>query len=250
MAYTDGPESGGIANFRFEVISDAWQKLSVNLGQWVLTFLVAWLLIQTVGAVGYFVSMLPISIIFNVLGLTSKNDDPNIFVALLSFVFMIVPIGVWGAVIAVFIGTMVKMALNQLRGLPISVGDLFADFSRIVPLMVAGGLYAAGIYVGIFFCVIPAVLLAGLCILTLPLIVDQNLDGITALKTSIRIVQPQLGMAVIVGFVLMLVATLGYLVCGVGVFFTYPLLPIGLALIYKDCFPERFQQPVLLEEER
>lgn len=256
MSYTDRPDrpdAGGVANIRFDIIVEAWQKVTANPGVWIVTFLLASIIMSITFMVVYLATFLPLGLAVTATGVATQGqgeEASGIIVALLGNFLLFVLVAILGALYAVFMGGMVKMALNQIRGLPISIGDVFNSFPQAVPLMLAGALNTLGVGLGISFCLVPGLILAALWLLTIPLIVDQNMDAITAMKTSMRTLQPQMFMALLLGFLLMLVAGLGKLACGVGVLLTYPLIPIGLALLYRDCFPERFQQPLLPDEGR
>jgi hypothetical protein len=237
MAYTDGPGAGRTPTVRFEVIGDAWQKLSANMAPWVLAALVVGILVGAImGA--YYVPVFAASFAAAAAG-GGKDTPPGLDIGG-QFIGMVVGTAVQ-IMQFVFLGGMVKMALNQLRGQPISVGDVFSGFAHFGPLALAGLLYSLGTQLGVLFCIIPGLLLAGLWMLTIPLIVDQNLDAITALTTSLKTLQPQMWMALLLYLVLSIVAGIGWVVCGIGMVVTYPLLPLGLTLVYRDFFPERFQ---------
>lgn len=72
---------------------------------------------------------------------------------------------------------------------------------------------------------------------TYPLIVEHNLSGVAAFKISARAVWRNLSgvvglIAVEFGLIL-----LGYLLCGVGVYFALPLMFAGVLVAYRKVFP-------------
>lgn len=153
------------------------------------------------------------------------------------------------------------MALKQLRGEQISVGDLFGGGKVYLPMFfyqVVIGLvlgvpmnlmmipvqrmaleqHEPMMMVGawLFAMVIYMLLGAGLMLGPL-LIIDQRETGpIAAARASWVALKSNLLPAALFYFVLSLVAIIGFIGCGVGLLFTAPLLPLGLALLYRDFF--------------
>ncbi len=236
MAYTDGPETSKPALVRFEIIGEAWQKFSANMTPWLLAIL--FMLLITGAIMGAFYASVFASTFASAM---ANKGEPSPGGQIGSQLISIVVSTAVNILQFVFLGGMVKMAIRQLRGETIAPADIFSGFQQFAPLALAGLLYTLGTQIGMVFCLLPGLLLAGLWMLTVPLIVDQNLDPIAALTASMKALQPQMWMALGLYFVLSLVAGIGALLCGFGMIFTYPLLPIGTALLYRDFFPERFQ---------
>lgn len=238
MAYTDGPQASSTGTVRFEVISEAWQKLSANMTPWILAALIFFALTGA-AYVGYYFTIFTAA--FATVAASGGNEPgvgANLFLQLIGLVAGIVIEMVY----LVLLAGMVKMALKQLRGQAIAPGDVFSGTSHIVPLALGGLLYGLGVVIGSVLCVIPGLLVAGLGLLMIPLIVDQNMDGVTALTTSIKTLQPHMWMALLFSIVLSLVGGLGGVACGLGMLITFPLVIISLALLYRDFYPERFQE--------
>lgn len=236
MAYTDGPgDNRPPAQLRFEIIGEAWQKFQANMTPWILAVLIQSVIMGALVGV-FYVGVFAAA--FSSAMTHKGQDDPgmNIGLQLGGNAF---GIGLQ-ALQFPFLGGMVLMALKQLRGQTISPGDVFSGFAQFGPLAIAGILYGFGVQIGALFCLVPGLLLAGLWMLTIPLIVDQNLAPIEALKASLEKLKPQMWPALGLYFVLSLVAGLGSFACLIGVIFTMPLMPLGLVLIYKDFYPERF----------
>ncbi len=236
MAYTDGPETSKPALVRFEIIGEAWQKFSANMTPWLLAILI--MLLITGAIMGAFYASVFASTFASAM---ANKGEPSPGGQIGSQLVSIVVSTAVNILQFVFLGGLVKMAIRQLRGETIAPADIFSGFQQFAPLALAGLLYTLGVQIGTVFCIVPGLLLAGLWMLTVPLIVDQNLDPVAALTASMKALQPQMWMALLLYFVLSFVAGIGILVCGVGMLFTYPLLPIGTALLYRDFFPERFQ---------
>lgn len=76
-----------------------------------------------------------------------------------------------------------------------------------------------------------------LLMFSFPLIIDRNLSGFQAMKTSARAVWENLGGVVgliVVNFVLMIV---GYLALCIGLYFVIPIMIAGNAVAYRKIFP-------------
>jgi len=105
-----------------------------------------------------------------------------------------------------------------------------------LPLIGASILIGIGTQIGAMLCIIPGLILAGLWMLTLPLIVDKKMGVIEAMSASFNALKSDMLTATLFYLVLSLVAAIGALLCGVGALFTYPLFPLAIAIVYRDFF--------------
>jgi uncharacterized membrane protein len=142
-------------------------------------------------------------------------------------------------IVAYILGAgVVQAAIKQLRGQTPVVGDIFSGLSKAVPLGIAGVVVSLGVNIGAMFCVVPGVLFGALSLLTMPLITDQNMQPMDALKKSIETLKGDMWSVLGYYLVFSIIASLGGALCGVGALFTMPLLPLGIALLYRDFFPD------------
>lgn len=160
--------------------------------------------------------------------------------------------------------------LQKIDGKPVAFEGLFKGFSYFVPsilltilivipmLILLGAVYAPFIAAAVMGSKLSPDELMGLlagsllvdllvavimiCIHTLlffafPLIVDRNLSAWDAMKTSARAVRQNLGG--VVGLILVGAAInfVGALACGIGAYFTVPIVFAGNALAYRKVFP-------------
>lgn len=224
-AYTPPPR------VRLDVLSQAWQLFSQQMGTWVLSILVSGIPAAIILGIYY-------AVIFAVAyaggGRNSDNIGQQILIQLSSIVVSTIVTGLH----YFFLSGMSKMALKQMRGEQIAVGDMFSPRAGLPAALVAGFLCALGITFGSYLCLVPGLLLGGLWMFVAPILAEQEIDGIGAMRKSFNLLKPDMWNALGVYFVLSLVAGLGGLLCGVGALFTYPLLPISLALLYRDFFPD------------
>ncbi|HEY3027272.1 MAG TPA: DUF975 family protein [Pyrinomonadaceae bacterium] len=98
------------------------------------------------------------------------------------------------------------------------------------------------IFLFVIFILIMGVLIQALFIFMYPLIVDKNLSGVDAVKTSFSAVRANLGG--VFGLVLLNlgVTLIGVLCCYVGVFFVVPVTMASQAVLYRKVFPPDFSQ--------
>ena len=87
-----------------------------------------------------------------------------------------------------------------------------------------------------FICAIPVTYLSVCWKFTLPLIIDQQMDFITAMKTSWRMENKHwfvvFGLVLLVG----LLNIVGVMVCCAGLLFTYPIGLAALMIAYETIF--------------
>lgn len=237
----------------FDAISEGWRLLTQNLGTWILTTLVYFVVVVAISfAVG---------LILNAVGLTARPQPGQALPAftpgavvgqLVSFVL--------NTVLSAFLtGGLYRMAVNQARGRPVSVGDLFSAGDVIGPLVVAALLTAlavavpAGIVAALLvpvlgfgaalIAIIPAVIIALFFVLANPIIVDRRVGGVEAMKESVNATKGHLGPLFGILLVLGLINIVGAIPCGLGLLVTSPLLYLTVGVIYRDLFPG-FGDPV------
>lgn len=129
-----------------------------------------------------------------------------------------------------------KMYLSGMRGEAISSDDVFFGWRhRLGRTLVIGFIYSIGMYVGFSCCYLPGFIFAGAFLCLVPVLVDfPQLSVSDCLSKSIEIIKPQFWMAVLLAFLGLLIAGLGFLACCVGAFVTYAMW-FGLgALAYRN----------------
>jgi hypothetical protein len=130
------------------------------------------------------------------------------------------------------------MALKQVRGGTVAVGDLFSAGDSVGPLIATALLTALVTGIGAMFCYLPGIIAAGLLMLAFLIVLDQRVGAVEAMKRSWNTLKADLWMATAYYFVIALLASLGAYVCGVGMLFSFPLLFLGTALVYRDFFDD------------
>jgi hypothetical protein len=227
--YGQGGGYTGTPQIRFDAIGDAWRLLQAQMSTWI----VAQLLMLVVVGITYFVAIFVFGIILAAtFGLLSKT--PLGFFAFPLAIF--VPLAIILSVMFILMGGMYRMAIRQMRGDTIQVGDLFATADIIGPLAVGSILMSLFIGIGVIFCYVPGLIVAGLLMFTIPLIVDRGMAPMDAIRLSYETLKSQMLMATVFLIVVQFVAGLGAIACGIGALVTYPLYFLSIAVLYRDFF--------------
>lgn len=206
-----------------DVIGEAWKLVQPALGQWVLAVLI-------VGAISFGVNL--------VMGLLQapfapKNgQSPGGAFYMIQFVAQVVGFVVQTTAAA----ALFKMAISHIRTGQANLNEMFS-VTNILGSILLGALLSSLITgVGILLCIIPGIIAALGLSMTQPLIVDQGLAPVDALKRSWEVMKPHLGSLFVLGLVLGLLNMAGVIACCVGLFVTYPISIVAMALVYRDMF--------------
>jgi hypothetical protein len=234
MGYLDddfgpaAPKPGPVARVRLGAIGEAWDLVRRQSGAWALAVLVQFLCIWALNEAtqAAFGRGLRVELRVGPPRLHASRRGPGHFAQAVAMI----------AVNGFFVGGMIRMGLKQLRGRPIAASDLFSVADVLPNLMLASFLVALAIGVGAFFCLVPGLIVAGLLMLTLPLVVDARLDAVEALRRSVHALQGQWLSATLFHLVALFLAGIGVVFCYVGLLFTAPIYSLSLAVLYRDTF--------------
>ncbi len=161
-------------------------------------------------------------------------------VLVIKFLLVFVPPGfvagvlVWGPLT----GGCQWLVLRLVRGQPAGLEMMFTGFQRaFVPLFVLGLIAVTLTCLGLVLCVIPGLyLLVVWGLFPYLLVIDRNLDFWPALELSLRVTHLHFWSLLLFVAVLLLVAALGLLGCGVGVLITLPWACAAIVYAYEDIF--------------
>jgi uncharacterized membrane protein len=222
-AYSPRPQ------LRFDAIGEAWRLFQQQMSTWIVAEIVFMIGI----ALAYLVAILLFGLTATIFSGISKAIPIAVLAIPLSF---FVPITVIVVGVQLGLAGMYRMAIKQMQGEQIAVGDLFSVTDVIGPLLVGSLLSALAISIGNIFCGIPGLIAAGLLMFTIPLIVDKRMQGIDAMKLSFETLKPDLVMATLFYVVVAVVGEIGMVGCGIGILFTLPLFFLSIAIAYRDFF--------------
>ena len=142
-----------------------------------------------------------------------------------------------GTIIAgFFLGGMIRMAVNQVRGRSPHLQDLFSVTDVWFDLALGSGLLGLFLFIGFHLLVVPGLIIGGLLMFMYPLIVDGRQPATGAIIQSYHSLKSQWLVATIVHLAVATVAGLGGIVGGVGLLVTGPLYALSIAVMYRDLF--------------
>jgi uncharacterized membrane protein len=153
--------------------------------------------------------------------------------------------GIFSLLVSAYMsGGIVATGLKAARGQPISFGDPFSGGRYFGAMFV--GLLAFGIvvFIGSLLCLVPGLILAfGLCLYQ-PLIVDQGLSGVDALKKSWEMTKGHKVTIFILGVIGFFVFLAGALACGIGaLLISAPMAVVAGAYLYLRIKGEPVVEP-------
>jgi len=237
-----GAPAGQAPQIRFEAIGEAWQLFQQQMATWVLATLLYFVIVglPALLCVGpFYYKILTDSRAF--------DNDPG---ALLGFMIPMYA-GLFLFVIPlsfVLMGGLYRMALKQLRGETIGVGDLFdigdvfgALLGTMFLVMLA---VLAATLLGCILCGLPGFVVSALLMLAVPAVVDRRIGSGEALQLSWNALKPHWLMATVFYFVISLIGQIGAAACYIGLLFTFPLFILGIAILYRD-FLGRAELPLI-----
>jgi uncharacterized membrane protein len=134
---------------------------------------------------------------------------------------------------AYVLGGLVDVALKAVRGQPTQLRDAFAKGRLMVPMLLAMVVNAILVTIGMVLLIVPGVIVAIGLSMYAPLIVDQGLSGIDALKRSWEITKGHKMNLFLFGLVAIVLACAGVVACMVGaLLLSLPLSVVAWAWVY------------------
>ena len=209
---------------RFGAIGEAWRLYRRFWGVWSLTALVA-LLCASVGS-GAAAAALGVAG-QGPLGMLIGFPGPG--APLLSVL-------VTSAIAGFFLGGMIRMAVNQVRGRQPHLEDLFTVTDVWFDLVLGSVLLGLFSTIGFSLLFVPGLVVGGLFMFVLPLIVDGRLPATGAMIQSFDATRSQWLLAAVVHLAMFLVSLLGGILFVIGIVLTIPLYALSVAVLYRDLF--------------
>lgn len=212
MSMSSGASTNGV---RLGAIGEAWAVVQKNMGTWIVTTLI------------YIVMM---GVIIALLGrMSAQSRIMGVVVSLL--------IAVVGGF---FMGGALRMAFKQLRGEATSPGDLF-NAGDIAPMTVGTNVLQQ---LPTIICqlIVPllsllvGIIVAPLVLLALPIAVAQKSAPVDSIMRSFNLLSKNWVSSFVLCLVLGLILIVSLIPCGLGIFVTWPLIVVTLAIVYNDFF--------------
>jgi HEAT repeat protein len=218
-----GATSGDGPVVSFDAVGLAWGLLTQRLGTWVLAVFVVGL------------AMFGCQFLLNLLAIFGSTAAAMVLPMPLPMITIVVAIVAGVMVQGVLVGGLYRMALKQIDGGDISVGDVFSVEPGAMALGVVMLLTTLGIWFGSLFLLIPGLIFAGLAMFALPAAVE-GLGPIEAIGRSFGTLKRQWLMAPLFVVVLCLIYMVGVICLVVGVLVAAPLCVLSVAVQYRRSF--------------
>ncbi len=216
------------ATVRWEWIGEGWNMFAQRWGAWVIHMLVFVLVIIAIVAPIYIIAI--VSTVAAGAGEQPEAPPAIFFVAMVIFYPLLL------VAIAFLTAGTYKTAMKQLRGEPTSLGDLFSGADCFLRVLGAIFLVAILAMIGGIFCIIPGLIVQGLCFYTIPLVVERRMGPIEAIQASINATKKDWLMITLFALAVGVIASLGGILCGVGILASYPLFFTITSVAYRDVF--------------
>ena len=122
--------------------------------------------------------------------------------------------------------------LDIANGIPVTVGSFFKP-RNMGNVVVAGVIVGVITTIGSFLCVIPGLIASVMLMFTVVAVLDRNLAPIDAVKASFDTAKNNFGPVLVTWLVMVLVAVVGALLCGVGLLVAVPVVSLMLVYAYR-----------------
>jgi uncharacterized membrane protein len=210
------PYGGGGEVPRLEVgaaIGYGWKKFTENVGPFIILM------------IAVFVAFIVIRLVQIVLTPTSPSATVGyLWLALIAAVFFIaksiVEAGVWRAGLAVTRGQAPSPSM-------------LVETENIVPYILTSIVVGIGFFIGLIFCVIPALLWLIFTAYAPLIALDKGTSPIDAIKGSINSVKENFGEVFLILLVAFLIQLAGLCFCGIGIFVSAPVSLVAIVYSYR-----------------
>ena len=164
--------------------------------------------------------------------LQSSHLDPQIGMGLVGLLTFFVSL-VLGLVTVPLMAGYFRGIGKELRGEPVSIGDVISAFDLAVPAILNYAAAYAAMFLGFLLCILPGVAVAPLLTMSLYFVANGRTQGLSAFQASWALLKAN-PMFIVWGFVTGLVGMVGLLACCVGVLFTGPVAAVALYRLYDE----------------
>lgn len=150
---------------------------------------------------------------------------------------VLVILGSVGIIVGPLLGGLFWYFLKRVRGQQAQLSDAFAGFNLEFLQLFLGGLVVAVLTsIGWLACALPGIYLGIAWKLTLPIIIDRRIGFWQAMEVSRRVVTRHWWNVFLFAIVCGVINFCGALLCGVGLFVTFPLTVLATTFLYDDLF--------------
>lgn len=158
--------------------------------------------------------------------LSYSLDSPgSIIVSLIGWLVLLI---VGAAIQSAYIGGVLDIANGQ----QVSIGSFFRP-RNVGNVVIAGVIVGILTSIGMFLCIIPGLIVSIFTMFTIVALLDRNLAPIDSIKTSFNIVKENFTPALLTWLVMLVIAVVGALLCGVGLLVAVPLVILIEVYAYR-----------------
>ena len=228
-----GPGFGGAQDYSVgNAFSWAWSKFSNNAVPLIVATLVFGLIVVA------------LQVIFGFLSAAVSPDSTTYMSNDSGFSFSYnvsgpasIAVSVIGWIVALVVGGAIQSAyysgiLDIADGRPVSIGSFFKP-RNVGSVIVASVIVGILTSIGFALCVLPGLVVAIFTMFTVIALLDRNLSPIDAIKTSFDIAKNNFGAVLLTFLVILVVAIVGALLCGVGLLVAIPLVALIEVYAYR-----------------
>lgn len=212
------PHSPMAPSIRFDVIGQAFNMVFSDIGTWVVAALCLFVAVGVIYGVCF------------ALMLVTAAAGAGILAILIYLVTLVAVITVANVMMA----NMYRMAIIALSGSKPNINEMFKFGPKTGNIVVCSILVGIFTGIGALACGIGAIVVGGLLMFAIPCVVDRDLAAMDAINLSWNTLKKDIVMAAVFFFVIGLCAEIGAVAIGIGVLFTFPVLPIAIAMLYRD----------------
>jgi uncharacterized membrane protein len=153
------------------------------------------------------------------------------------FGFASIAVMALGVLVLIVVGGAMQSAyisglLDVANGQPVTIGSFFKP-RLIGPVVIATLIVGVAAAIGSVLCYLPGLIVALFTMFTTVVLLDRNLKPVDAIKASIEIVKANLGQSIITYLLAGLIASVGVVVCYVGMFVSVPVAQLYLIYAYR-----------------
>ena len=215
----------------FDFLNDAWNMVMKNMGVYVVGTLLVFIITQVVN--------IPFSLLNNVILGQNPFDPGSRRNSMPNFSYASVPLLMLSSLIPMAVGQVLNAgislaALEEADTGMTTLNTIFSGFRYFVNVAVTSVLYILAIYIGIIFCFIPGIYIAGAFAFAPIIAAKEGLGPIQSMQRSYEMLKPFAWANFGFLFVASLINIIGIIACCVGMLWTIPIMYIGIALHYRE----------------
>ncbi|HYG93989.1 MAG TPA: hypothetical protein VD859_10425 [Nocardioides sp.] len=226
------PVSGGGQWDLGATVSYGWNKFQQNMAQIIIAALAVVVGIIAIAVVGFIIVGAITSsgeCEFDQFGNLECDDGTPFIVSMILFLLVYFLIFLFGQIVG---AGLIRGALAITEGRPFQASEVF-KFDKIGPVVVTSLIVGAATFVGLILCYLPGLVIMFATSYSLYFVIDKGLAPMDAIKASVNLVKENLSSTLIWYIVGGLIASVGAIVCGIGLLVTLPIMLIGTAYTYK-----------------